>query len=250
MPLKKAHLAGLIREQIIAEQEYQEHNYINPAEFIPFIKVNPGSLYTPQTIDIQILRITFKKNPKKLTASIKLEGSEFKEPLIVEFILDFLKGYSLEFLVNEIMQIIEAQQPDIIYKEPEKFTNFVHWAEHYIGVDYVKQMPELHTTEGYDPFTGQPIGLGVERSIRQILEEAFPQLKDAKTSCPRMRIHGVCSFPEDLSVFDVVIHLNDSHRWSREQIADWIEEEALLNGWDIYLKEEVNVSSDREADQA
>lgn len=55
-------------------------------------------------------------------------------------------------------------------------------------------------------------GKGVLREMRA----AFPALK-AKVKCP---VHGLC-VPEALS--KVIIHLNDKERWTREQIADWIE---------------------------
>lgn len=49
-----------------------------------------------------------------------------------------------------------------------------------------------------------------------LLRDRFPVLNTPDVGCP------VCGFIEQNLGF-IVWHLNDSHRWTRERIADWIE---------------------------
>lgn len=48
--------------------------------------------------------------------------------------------------------------------------------------------------------------------------EAFPQLSSFDAQCPE------CGESDDFFVI-AAMHLNDRHRWTREQIADWAEKE-------------------------
>lgn len=51
------------------------------------------------------------------------------------------------------------------------------------------------------------------------LEEAFPILRDSEPSvaCPS------CANTVHMSPMGLIVHLNDTHKWTREQIADWVE---------------------------
>lgn len=53
--------------------------------------------------------------------------------------------------------------------------------------------------------------------------EGWMALFNQVTTCP----HAGCRFdwPVDEArlVWDVIVHLNDHHRWTRERIADWVE---------------------------
>ena len=60
---------------------------------------------------------------------------------------------------------------------------------------------------------------------RPDIEEAVQELIDADAGlCP---VNGVCAWPEfgyaGTNLRDRIIDLNDNHRWTREQIADWLE---------------------------
>lgn len=57
-----------------------------------------------------------------------------------------------------------------------------------------------------------PASAKAERLI--VVEEAFPWALSARTHCP------ICGGNE--GVLDVVIDLNDNHRWTRERIAEWV----------------------------
>lgn len=52
-----------------------------------------------------------------------------------------------------------------------------------------------------------------------VLEAAIPGIKDRTAVCPG------CESLDSLT--QVIVHLNDSHHWSREKIADWLEESGL-----------------------
>jgi hypothetical protein len=45
----------------------------------------------------------------------------------------------------------------------------------------------------------------------------FPILKTKGVGCP------MCGHDDGLGLAFVISHLNDRHRWTREQIADWVE---------------------------
>jgi len=52
------------------------------------------------------------------------------------------------------------------------------------------------------------------------LAEIFPALLQTLRECPDQ----TCDSPNDQhSVWYLVAHLNDDHRWSREEIASWLE---------------------------
>lgn len=61
----------------------------------------------------------------------------------------------------------------------------------------------------------------------QAIVAEFPYLGSAqnRTECPAKP----CSHPRSRPVYATITHLNDDHRWTREQIADWLyaEEEKL-----------------------
>lgn len=47
--------------------------------------------------------------------------------------------------------------------------------------------------------------------------DAWNPLVDFRRQCPQ------CSTYQEI-VWDVIVHLNDDHRWTRERIADWVEQ--------------------------
>jgi len=57
------------------------------------------------------------------------------------------------------------------------------------------------------------------------LVKAIPALKTAKAKCPVRKNKGktFCSMPRTNYVVNLVVHLNDTHKWTREAIADWLE---------------------------
>lgn len=82
------------------------------------------------------------------------------------------------------------------------------------------------------------------------LKNAIPGLSDAKATCPKCvsasdtvvtlpptvtdmtvqeLMYGKPPSVVNVPVIDIVVHLNDHHKWSREQIADWLE----TQDWDL-----------------
>lgn len=59
-------------------------------------------------------------------------------------------------------------------------------------------------------------------------------------TCP---VSGCVSSRERVSVASVIGHLNDFHRWTREQIADWVESEEL-NLWDLRYQRRASTKRD------
>lgn len=57
------------------------------------------------------------------------------------------------------------------------------------------------------------------QGVLDTLLKAVPGLKHAKASCPA---NGQCG-DTIRALPDVIIHLNDGHKWTREAIADWLE---------------------------
>lgn len=70
------------------------------------------------------------------------------------------------------------------------------------------------------------------REVRDILEKMFPNFPWHRQAvhCPEDCLHSQ-QVEEDGKIFrtlytgmSIIIHLNDTHMWTREQIADWLEE--------------------------
>jgi len=51
------------------------------------------------------------------------------------------------------------------------------------------------------------------------LLDQFPWMALGSVLCP------ACGFPPRLRIIQCVVHLNDAHQWSREQVSRWLEEE-------------------------
>lgn len=69
-------------------------------------------------------------------------------------------------------------------------------------------------------FEGVNVGPGVECNSGT-LRKLFPVLKRDGVECPV----EVCEERfADAPLINVVAHLNDYHRWQREEIADWVEQ--------------------------
>ena len=70
-----------------------------------------------------------------------------------------------------------------------------------------------------------------EELARSMIQEHFPEFFTVGARCPQCcetKSYSVWSNRET-SLFAVVIHLNDAHKWNRNRIADW------LDGLDIDL---------------
>lgn len=63
-------------------------------------------------------------------------------------------------------------------------------------------------------------------SIREHLNEVWQGLRDTYKYCPV----DCCRWQRHEALYDVpaiVVHLNDDHDWTREEIADWVEKEGF-----------------------
>lgn len=65
--------------------------------------------------------------------------------------------------------------------------------------------------------TGKPLGTNAGMELQKIV----PGLKSANSVCPSNDCNYGNGIPSPLKA--VIIHLNDSHHWTREQIADWLD---------------------------
>lgn len=67
--------------------------------------------------------------------------------------------------------------------------------------------------------------IGIEHSANtfSVILDTFLSVRTAeKFSCPH---EAPCAYRSDafLGLIEMAMHLNDRHRWTREQIADWVE---------------------------
>jgi hypothetical protein len=70
-----------------------------------------------------------------------------------------------------------------------------------------------------------------------LLRDAIPGLKDAQSPCPVCVVELTTPHVpntadwrnNNIALIDIIIHLNDYHKWTREAVADWIE----TKDWDL-----------------
>ena len=60
----------------------------------------------------------------------------------------------------------------------------------------------------------------------------FPYLENSLAECPEVHC------PADASIAGIVAHLNDNHRWTREEIADWLQSEEDKLGFETVVEPE------------
>lgn len=95
-------------------------------------------------------------------------------------------------------------------------------------------------------------GMGTEdQRIRDELSKLADSLPgmDAKITCPEYVAPKYEQFTEEQwalacrggqkDLLRVVMHLNDHHKWSREQIADWIEQEHSAGNINVAFEEKL-----------
>lgn len=69
---------------------------------------------------------------------------------------------------------------------------------------------------------GSPVpGFTETDKIVSDLTKLVPALKDFKTKCPWCTCNNIACMT--LPIPSIVMHLNDIHKWTREQIADWLD---------------------------
>lgn len=79
----------------------------------------------------------------------------------------------------------------------------------------------IHVLNSSETDVGLPTHLsGHNRRPDVALAEAIPGFADARAECP-------CSCyslaPTKSTLANCIVHLNDSHEWTRERIADWLD---------------------------
>jgi hypothetical protein len=78
------------------------------------------------------------------------------------------------------------------------------------GKSIKKDLPELKTH-------GTKANLEIKDFFKNVVSKYYPELTNKHVECPAR-----C-----LTIFTLeamIIHLNDYHKWSREKIANWLEE--------------------------
>jgi hypothetical protein len=75
---------------------------------------------------------------------------------------------------------------------------------------------------------------GLEHEGGIDLGAIWPYCITAYASCP----DGGCSEYGKVRIFGLVVHLNDFHRWTRDQIADWLESEEEKLGYITLVESE------------
>lgn len=106
-----------------------------------------------------------------------------------------------------------------------------HWLNKHMEDLKTKPKPEEHFKEKYfSPLTKPKLTPQLSSAtVLGALGAVCPDLLQISVKCPR------CESPHSNSIAEIIMHLNDSTPWTREQIADWLETlDADLN----LLKEE------------
>lgn len=85
-----------------------------------------------------------------------------------------------------------------------------------------------------NPDPGPVLKIKTKANPQDLLDQAIPVLHTATVDCPvgyrwEGPKYGYCYYcyvnktTRESSISSMILHLNDFHEWSREQIADWLE---------------------------
>lgn len=120
--------------------------------------------------------------------------------------------------------VLYSAQADIALSEYEStWTSFGHvyntsWASDYNHVD-AKQLTYDDMVKLAKKVKPSAPALDAFTDMKDKLKEAYPVLRESRTcpvaECSWCQMHTVVSL--------LIIHLNDSHEWSREEIATWVD---------------------------
>jgi len=103
---------------------------------------------------------------------------------------------------------------------------------------------------GYEAITGEVFWS--EDQLYLAVASLFPYMDLDAPRCPSEACEERLVADIEWDMGDLVIHLNDTHEWTREQIADWLEAEEEKLGFVLLSEEEPNCLSitDREPEMA
>ena len=68
---------------------------------------------------------------------------------------------------------------------------------------------------------------GPEGSPLSILRRLYPRLWQIREQCPECKAKSAWSSPVPLILVDIVWHVQDDHGWSREKVAQFLEERKI-----------------------
>lgn len=117
--------------------------------------------------------------------------------------------------------------------------NYLEWSDHDTPVmaDLKAYKAQLVKYAGYAKYDYPPDGAfgGVHPSLAT-LEKSIPGFREMKQPCPVSDCQGYDG--KHIALHKTIIHLNDHHKWKREEIADWLE--TLDHDLQFKTPEEVN----------
>jgi hypothetical protein len=125
----------------------------------------------------------------------------------------------------KIAQLTDEEQYQAWCKQAENFKGATTPGVPTDGIWY----PNGGIAEGF--ITEPPTATGsiVQRNLKKL----FPGLVELVT-CPVCKNKNAIIEPQQIQLASAIIHLNDTHSWSREAVADWLESLDV----DIAMKEE------------
>lgn len=139
-------------------------------------------------------------------------------------------------------EIVQPEDDAVLVPKAKGMSFTLSMPVSWVGQDQIVQgmmfnngMVSLDVTEQAPQVTGH--------DTVDLLKKAIPGIGEIRTSCPH------CTDPErpkgpplwwtgfgpkswespTIRLLDVIVHLNDYHRWSREEIASWLE----TKDWDL-----------------
>lgn len=94
---------------------------------------------------------------------------------------------------------------------------------------------------GYEAITGEVFW--VEKQLYDAVERLFPYMGQDAPVCPVGDCEERPVVDDEWDVGDLLIHLNDDHQWTREEIADWLSDEEEKLGFVLLSEEETDSAS-------
>jgi hypothetical protein len=213
------------------EEDIQNIIFEEAAKYMAAHKIPapPNSFSTSVVVE----NISWKHNNQKMQTTGILElddGRKFSRTFDDEAFESMGKEQAAQFLVETVAQAINGEvslsytksdQAKIVIEPKESHKKFNKIMDHLNGVGYFQYFDQIQPWDEYEHyknFQNKNTNHSLAAKVSPTMKSLIPSL-DYDVSCPGKEECGGTI----MALFEMIIHLNDMHRWTREEVADWLE---------------------------